>query len=496
MNHIKHFLSLEWKSFSRSASFGKNLALKLLIGFLAAYFLLSFLVLGIALYPILEESFPGQKPLTIVNNFVLFWMAMDLVLRFFMQSLPVINIQPLLVLPIKKQKVIHFVLLKSLTSVYNIFPLMTIIPFGVSCILKGNYTVVSIMAWMLAIYSLALMVNFTNFIIKKKFAENIKMFIAFAFFVFVLGILEYSNVFKTSLVIGFSLNTLIEQPFWVLAPILLLAGIYFLNFKYLKRNFYLDNSLQTKLKEASTSDLSWTKRFGEIAPFLQLDLKLIWRNKRPRTTVFMSFIFLAYGLLFYTNPIYKEAPAFFVVVGILMTGIFMLNFGQFIPSWDSSYYGMMMSQNIPMKQYLASKAGLMSVSVIVLAILTTPYLFFGWKILAINLACAAYNLGVNIPVLLFAGSYNKKKIDLEKSPFMNYQGTGATQWIVGLPLLVFPSLLYYGVSKIFNSEIAIIILGLLGLIGIGMRNFLIDKIAEGFRKRKYVTINGFKQQEN
>jgi hypothetical protein len=51
----------------------------------------------------------------------------------------------------------------------------------------------------------------------------------------------------------------------------------------------------------------------------------------------------------------------------------------------------------------------MSVSVLILAILSTPYLYFGWKILVINLACATYNLGVNIP-LLFAGSYNKKEL--------------------------------------------------------------------------------------
>jgi hypothetical protein len=49
-----------------------------------------------------------------------------------------------------------------------------------------------------------------------------------------------------------------------------------------------------------------------------------------------------------------------VFVGILMTGVFMLNYGQFVPAWDSNYYGMMMSQNIPMKQYLNSKAVLMS----------------------------------------------------------------------------------------------------------------------------------------
>jgi hypothetical protein len=43
-----------------------------------------------------------------------------------------------------------------------------------------------------------------------------------------------------------------------------------------------------------------------------------------------------------------------------------VNYGQFVPAWDN-YYGMMMSQNIPMKQYLNSKAVLMSVSVLILA---------------------------------------------------------------------------------------------------------------------------------
>jgi hypothetical protein len=54
----------------------------------------------------------------------------------------------------------------------------------------------------------------------------------------------------------------------------------------------------------------------------------------------------------------------------------MLNYGQFVPAWDSNYYGMMMSQNIPMKQYLNSKAVLMSVSVLILAILSTLSLFW------------------------------------------------------------------------------------------------------------------------
>jgi hypothetical protein len=60
-------------------------------------------------------------------------------------------------------------------------------------------------------------------------------------------------------------------------------------FKFQVSKSNLDSSLQSKVEEANASDLSWTKRFGAI--FLQLDLKMIWRNKRPKTTIWMSFYF-------------------------------------------------------------------------------------------------------------------------------------------------------------------------------------------------------------
>ena len=370
---FKQFINLEVKAFFRSASVGKSIALKVFLGFLALYFLLSFLVLGLALYPLLIEEFPNQKPIELVNDAVLFWLAIDLIFRFFMQSLPVMNIKPLLILPIPRKKVIHFVLLKSLFSIYNIFPLLVILPFGITTIIEGKAQMSSILVWMLALYTLALSVNYANFLIKKKLADNFKAFLALALLALTFVALEYFEIFTISRLMGTVLDWLLLNPILVLVPIVILGSLYFWNFHYLKSIFYLDHSLQSKVEEAQTTDLGWTRRFGAMAPFLQLDLKLIWRNKRPRATVFMSFIFLMYGLMVYNNPRHDELSLLHLMVGILMSGIFIINFGQFIPSWDSDYYGMMMSQNIPLRKYLDSKVGLMSFSVIVLALLTTPY---------------------------------------------------------------------------------------------------------------------------
>ena len=58
----------------------------------------------------------------------------------------------------------------------------------------------------------------------------------------------------------------------------------------------------------------------------------------------------------------------------------------------------------------------MVMSVVILFVLGIPYVYFGWKILIAHLAAAIYNIGVNSHVILWGGSYNRKKIDLDKKP--------------------------------------------------------------------------------
>jgi hypothetical protein len=68
----------------------------------------------------LSETFP-IKTAGYCNSYVIFWLAIELIFRFFMQSLPVMNIKPLLVLPIKKESVIHFVLMSFLSTIFSLY---------------------------------------------------------------------------------------------------------------------------------------------------------------------------------------------------------------------------------------------------------------------------------------------------------------------------------------------------------------------------------------
>lgn len=489
---IKQFFGLEWKQFFRSSNWQKSIALNILLVFFAIYFMATFLILGFALYKILKEVYPNEDPFIVFNGFLFYWILADLVFRFFFQKLPVMSVKPLLTLPIKRKKVVNYVLGKSVMSFFNVLPLFAIIPFSTILLNKGYDTSV-IVVWVVAIITITLINNFLNFIIESLSAETELSFLPIIILASALFALNYFEIVSFSEIVSTGIIAITENPLLIIALLLVLIGFYAFNFKILKRKLYIDNSLRTKTKVAKTSNLDWTKRFGEVAPFMQLDLRLILRNKRSRSSLFIIVIGLLYGLFFYPQEIYLELPFVYVFVGIFVTGVFLISFGQFIPAWDAEYYKLLMSQNIKYEKYLKSKFTLMIGSVIVLFVLSIPYVYFGWKILIAHFAAAVYNIGINSHVILFAGSFNRKKIKLDQRAAFNYQGTGAVQWLVGLPLMILPMLIFVAFYFTFGFEVGIIGIVLLGLIGIIFHQRLMNFIMEKYQDSKYKMIDAFSQ---
>ncbi|MFT6996103.1 MAG: hypothetical protein ACJA1P_002850 [Maribacter sp.] len=486
---FKLFTRLQWKSFFRSSTFGKSLGIKILMGFFGVMMLFYLAAAGGGMYFILKKIFPNQSPMWTISQYFIYWILIELFLRYFMQKLPVMDIKPFLTTPVKKSAIAHYILGRSGVSIYNLLSLFFFVPFAIVLLFHG-YPVLNVLLWVVAIFAIVLCVNYINLLINK----NDKALITIGGLIVLGYALDYFQVFDVKAFFAPMFHALYAYPLATLVPIGFAALIYYVNYKYLRAKIYLDATLKPKTIKANTSDMAWAKKFGEMGPFLQLDLKMIWRNKRTKSQVFISLLFVFYGLIFYTQDIYSDMMPMKVFLGVFMTGIFLSNFGQFIPAWDSSYYSMMMSQNIPLRKYLESKATLISVSVAVMFLLTIPYIYFGWEALAINFACALYNLGVNIPVILFFGSFNKKRIELDQSPFGNMQGTSATQFLIMLPVLIAPivlfSIFYYAIS----FKAAIIVLSVLGVIGFSMKNYLLNLITEQYRKKKYGMIAGFKEK--
>ena len=483
------FFKLEWKQYFRSSYWQKGLALKIIMGFFALYLMASFLFVGFFSFKIIEKTMPGSDPLQVVNSFLLFAIIGDLVFRYLMQKLPVMNIKPLLILPVKKSKLVHYVLGKSVFSTFNIFSLFFYIPFAI-VLIGQDYDINGVLGWIFTMILLTQCANFLNFIINKN---NVAFWTLAVILIGTIA-LQYFNIYDVTIHSQAIFDGIYANPIYVLIPFVLLAVLYSINQKILRQQLYLDGAVKVKVKEANTADLSWANRFGEMAPFIKNEIRLIWRNKRTKTVFLMSFAFVLYGLIFFTSSTYDKMPGFLIFASLFITGGFVLNYGQFIPAWESSYYKMLMTQNLSYRKYLESKWYLMVVVTAVLFILATPYIYFGLDKYLMIAAGALYNMGINTLVLLFAGAFNRKQIDLNASGFGNTQGTSAKQFIVVIPVMLVPVGLFYAFSLPFGFNAGVAAIAGFGILGLVTKNYFMNLIAKKYIKEKYAAIHAFDQK--
>ena len=160
---IKHKF-LETK---RSSVFQKNLAVKILMGFFILYFLANFIILGLFADKLLLEIFPDTNPIDIFNGLVLYYFCFELVVRFFVQDIPVMSIQPYFHLPVKRSELFHFILARSVASLFNILPLILFIPFGLKTIVD-YYSGFGFVTWIFSIFLIMLTSNYFMFYLKKQ----------------------------------------------------------------------------------------------------------------------------------------------------------------------------------------------------------------------------------------------------------------------------------------------------------------------------------------
>lgn len=337
-------------------------------------------------------------------------------------------------------------------------------------------------------------INFANFLINKN---NTVFYTLISILIVLIG-LEYYEIFKISGIIGFVFNALYNNPILSVIPLLLMIGLYKVNFNYIRKGFYLDNTVSKKAEKINETDLTWMNRFGSIAPFLKNDIKLISRNARPKQVIMMSFFFLFYGLFFFTQDIYIEKmPYLLAFASIFITGGFLLSYGQLVPSWDSEYYKMLMSQNIPYRQYLESKWYLMVFAVAISFILSTPYLYFGVDIYLMIAAGALFNIGLNTFITLFGGALNRVPIELntKAKAFSNTNGFNPTQLLIALPKMLLPILIFFIPYQFISFNAGLITLALTGVLGIVFKNFFLNKIEDVYQKGKYKTIAAFAEKK-
>ncbi|MDB5001928.1 MAG: hypothetical protein JWQ34_153 [Mucilaginibacter sp.] len=491
---ITTFFKHEFKAFWRSKNAGKNLAVRIIMSLLILMLLLYVVAAGFLMDLILKKVFPHDSLIFSFCGIVLVYFVGELFSRIQLQELPTLRVQPYLQLPIKRNTIVGYLALTALFSVFNLWPFLLFWPFLFKVVLhdEGGLAVIS---FMVSLFGLSVFNNYLALYIKRKANLNGWVFLV-ASAVLILVIMGDTSwhLYSIRNISYLFFGNLINHPVLALVPVLLGATMYYLNFIYLKQNLYLEELSTKKDKYKSSTEYPVLSYFGATGDLVASEVKLILRNKRPKSALIMSLFFLFYGLIFYTNPGLKHNEWMKLFAGMFMTGFFIINYGQFMFSWQASHFDGLMVSKVSFVNFLKGKYLLFTTTSTVAFLLTIPYVYYGWRVLLVHFVMYLWNLGVTVNIVLYFANRNAKRIDLSKGASFNWEGVGATQLILSFLLFLPPFIVYLPFKLLGHPDLALATLAACGVAGILTRGYWINFLEADFNKRKFAILDGFRNK--
>jgi hypothetical protein len=489
---LSTFLSHQRKSFWRSRNRGSSIAGQIVLGFFMLYFFAVAVGIGFGMSIFLPKIFPDQNILTSFNGIILYYFAFDFIMRMQFQELPTLSIIPYLHLKIQKSKIIKFLNVKALFSAFNIWPFFIFLPF---CFIKISveYGALVTIMYIVSIFSIMIFNNYLVLYIKRKSITNTLYTFLGLVVIAAFAALEYYKVISIMAGSDVVFRAIAAQPLYGFAFTIAAVGIFYFNSNFLRKNLYVEE-LSTKQEKKGSTDYAFLNRFGKVGELAALELKLILRHKRPRSSVILGFFFLFYGFIFYKEKaIDRDAFGQMMFGAIFMTGVSIIIYGQFMFAWQSAHFDGILANKINFKDYIRAKFLLFTIGCTIITLLASFYGFLSPKLLLLHLAAYLYNIGFGTVVVLYLATLNYKRLDITKAASFNYQGTGATQWLLMFPYALTPILIYVPFGMLNKPYWGLVAVSVFGLAMLLLRGFWVNYIAKRLELQRYKIAEGFRE---
>ena len=429
----------------------------------------------------------------VMNSGLIFILALDFLLRLPFLKTPTQEVKPYLLLPIKRSRLIDFLLLRSGLNSFNLLWLFLFVPFAIITVTKF-YGIGGVLTYCIGIWLLIVFNNYWYLLCRTLMDERIWWVLlpiaVYGGIAAALFIPDNSPLFGFFIDLGEGFIT--GNILTFICVLVAITLMWFINRSIMQKLVYneLNKTEDTTVQVKTVSEYKFLDRYGEIGEYIRLELKLLLRNKVCRKSLYsVTAIVLIFSLTISFSDIYDGGSRdFFVLYNYIIFGILFLSP---LMSYEGNYIDGLMSRKESIYSLLRAKYILYSIALIIPFVLMIPGMVTGRVSVLGCIAWIVFVPGAVYFCLFQLAVYNNKTLDLNaKMTGRQNVGTGLQNLISGAAFGV-PLLLFFVLNATVGKEITPWILLVIGILFIATSRWWLRNVYHRFMKRRYKNMEGF-----
>lgn len=427
-----------------------------------------------------------------------FLLFIDFDIRFVAQQTPAQIIKPYILLPLPKNICLDTFIFKSIFNWSNMVWLALFLPYCLMSVVFGYGLITTLM--LLTYVILLIFVNSQWYAIVRVLINDSLLWWLLPIGVYALemlplyatGKLDFTPFRHTYSIFGKAIET--HNPMPLIGALALLCIITTINRKL--QNYYAKHELNLTRQNTEVKKVkrfAFLERFGILGTYLQLEIKLILRNKNPRKAfIFNSAGVVAISLLIIFTDVYDSTGMtnFWALYNFVLYGSTQIIR---IMGYEGNYIDGLMVRREQIFSLLRAKYVFMCLLLLVPFLLMLPVVFSGkWSIFML-VSYAVFTMGFQYFVLFHMAILNKQTIPLnEKLTSVKGTDNAYTQLLVTGIILVVPNALVAILQTFLNENIAFTIMLTMGLIFTATNRLWLHNIYKRMMKRRYENMEAFR----
>ena len=425
---------------------------------------------------------------------MIYLLIADFLMRFTLTKLPVQEIKPFVLLPMGKNRVLRSYLILSGMSGYNFIWMFMLGPFGFGTLFR-YFGFVGVLGFLVGYWLLMLANNYWYVLCRILMNQSI-LYILLPLAVYALllvGLLvpetNYIGNFCMELGEGFFQW---EWPAFV-GVMAIIWGMFELCHIVQKRVVYKELSKTEVVKKLKkVAEYKFLDRFGEVGEYMRLEIKLLSRNKVPRTQFFLGLsIMLMFSAALAFTDVYDGAfmRYFVTVYNFSVLGVMVLSQTM---SYEGNYLDGLMSRKESLLNLLRAKYYVQCVMLLIPLIIMIVPIVKGKLALLSALACFFLASGFTFWTLMQLAVYNKLTINLNTKVTGKNSGGTFFQSMIIMAGFFGPAIVIRPLIALFSETIAMSIILGIGLVFTLTHPLWLRNIYKRFMKRRYENMEGFR----